>query len=181
MIKKYDITYGTDFVLTDMVNDPLVHQSEKLLEYLPGWKLYDPFSNNTYNKLFSPIYEVGVDDIDTILIELDKSIGEFMLSLTRNNQTISRIDCTLDCSDDKELVVHIDNGIKDNIRFIDDVKNKQKRYGDWIFSQSSKFVSKFVPNSGDDFYGNKFVREVNDFKIAKKYFCISLDSPYNSI
>lgn len=180
-IKKSNITYGTDFVLTDMVNDPLEFQSENLLQYLPGWKLYKPFGNKTYQRLFSPIYEVGVDDIDAILVELDKSIENFMLSLNSNNQTISRIDCTLECSDEKESVVHIDNGLQGNVRFIDETKNRQKRYGDWIFSQMTKFVSKFVPNSGDDFYGNQFVRETNDFKVSKKYYCIVLDSPYRSL
>lgn len=157
----------------------LESQASNLVNYLPGWEIYEPFPNGgkapvgSYTRLISPIFELNKDNLEFEVQKTLSGLSKFISDLNNTGKGISRVDCKLEQSDDIDAVPHPNNGLS-NTKYRD---NKDYKNSSWVFSESIKSEDSFK----ETVYLNKTFRETNDVKVKKKYYTLIIDSPWLSI
>ena len=183
---KVKVVYSdVDLILQSKDSNVLEGQGYELVKYLPDWVVYEPFPNGgkaptgSYTTLYSPIFEKGKNDIQTELEKVFNGLAEFMKNLNSNGQTVSRIGCWLEQSNDYDAVPHPVNNIKGhngtNQKYID---NQDFKFCNWVFDDITK-----QDLFGEIVYGNRVNREINGLKtiVKKKYWGLHINSSWCSI
>jgi len=175
-----DIIHNTiDIIVKRNDVNILESQAINLVIYLPDWEIYEPFPNGgkapagSYTRLISPIFELNKDNLELEIQKTLSGLSKFISDLNNTGKGISRVDCTLEQSDDIDAVPHPNNGLS-NTKYRD---NKDYKNSSWVFSESIKSEDSFK----DTVYLNKTFRETNDVKVTKKYYTLIIDSPWLSI
>lgn len=174
-----------DIIVHRTDNSILKSQANVLVNYLPGWEVFEPFPNGgrvpvgSYTKIYSPIFQIDNDDLATELQKAYDGISKFITNLNSNGNGISRIECVLEQSDDKDAVPHPSNSISGNEPCNSKyTANKDFRWHDWIFDETFKTENA----RRNTVYLNQTVRETNDeVKTTKKYYVLKISSSNESI
>jgi len=163
------------------VNGPNVldKQGYNIVKLLPGWEVYEPFPNGgrapagTYTQLWSPIFTSKDNPLELEIQNIYDVLKTFITDLNSKGKTISRIDCSIKQSDDKNTIPHPNNGLIDNSGL---TKGFSPKLSNWIFCDIIKI------NSFGECYMSIFTREFNSkIKLEKTYYTIEIDSSWNSI
>ena len=174
-----------DIIVNRSDNSILESQANVLVNYLPGWEVFEPFPNGgkapagSYTKIYSPIFQIDNDDLASELQKTYDGISKFITNLNNNGNGVSRIECVLEQSDDKDAVPHPSNSISGNEpRNSKYTENKDFKWSNWLFTDIFK-TENWRRNT---VYLNQTVRETNDkAKVTKKYYVLKISSSYKSI
>jgi len=162
----------------------LESQANNLLNYLPGWEIFEPFPNGgsapigSYTKLFSPIFQKEEDNLTSHLQVVYSGISQFISDLNKTGKGISNIECWLEQSDEKEAVPHPSNSISGN----EPSNSKYIQNGDyknckWVFNDTFKTEDEI----NQTVFLNKTLRQINNVKVTKKYYVLKINSSWLSI
>ena len=185
-MKSKIIVQPNDIILDRFdTNHFIQHQGGELVKYLKDWEHFIPvggFPHGSYTILISPIFS-SKEQFDKEIIETQLGINKLIEQLNLNNQSVSRIECCLEQSDDMDALQHPINGGKGqecrNEKYID---NEDYKNGNWVFEYimtSARMTNQYGTASA---YGNRFDVETNDkCQITKKYFILKIKSSWNSI
>jgi hypothetical protein len=171
-----------DLVLLRWDEKILKKQGSKLLELLPKNWIYHEFDtfqkflpNCSSSSIYSPIFENTLDLSETIDV-VTKAISGFIACLNKSGNTISRISCYIEQSNDKDALPHPLNNNKESIAKYS--SNQDYKNCKWIFDDTNTVCSV----SDQTVYGNQFKREYNNkVKINKKYYIIKIESSWGSL
>jgi hypothetical protein len=161
------------------------YQGKVLVNYISDWLYYQPVPNQSsivrgeftlgsYCKLYSPILS-NTNDLDTELKKVYDGIEKFIQYLNSEGKTVSRLECWIDQSDDMMALLHPSNDTPDMFNRYQ--TNQDYKNGSWLFND----IFKTHNSVKQTVYGNKFDREINNFKPTKKYFVLRIESSWLSI
>jgi len=184
---KYTVTQSpNNIILSRWDNVNIIEdQAINLVNYLPGWILFEPFPNGgsapvgSYTKLFSPIY-TSSDNLQAEVQKVYDGIQKFISDLNQNGKTISRIDCWIEQSDDIDAVPHPNNNISGNLPTNSKyLSNQDYKFSNWVFCD----IFKTENPATQTIFANKFLREENklDNIVKKKFYTLRIDSCWLSI
>lgn len=185
-MKSKIIVQPNDLILCAEDDTHFIHlQGEKISKYLKYWDYFvpvGPFTAGSYSEVISPIFS-GKEQFDSEVINTQLSINKFIEDLNKNNQSVSRIECWIEQSDDIDALPHPMNGATgQECRPQKYTDNEDYKNLNWVFEyimSSAKMTNKYGTNSA---YGNRFNVETNDkCEVTKKYFIFKLKSSWGSI
>lgn len=164
-------------------NDLLESQADEIVKYLPGWEVWEPFTNGikapagSYTKVFSPIYTNDTDDFNSIVKTTTNNISNYISDINKNGKGVYRIECWLEQSDYINDVIHPSNNIEGNEPHTKNSwKNGDHKCCNWVFDLLVK------EKDNVDVYLNRTILEINEkCKVYKKYYTLRLCSSSNSI
>jgi hypothetical protein len=165
---------ANDLILTRWDNTNVVKdQGPNLLKLLPNWSILRKTNNNM---LYSLLLTRGIDNIDHELKKVHDAIQILITDLNLQGKTISRIECWLHQSDDREAIYHPLNTNPDQVKLAQ--LNGDSKFSSWVFTDHHK------DERGDNIWGNKFNRQIKKNHktiVKKKYWVLSISSAWSSI
>lgn len=192
-MKSKIIIQPNDLILSREDDTHFIHlQGENLSKYLKhssieeySWDYFVPvggFPPGSYAEIVSPIFS-GKEQFDIETVNTKLAINKFIEDLNKSGQSVARIECWLEQSDDIDALPHPMNGATGQGCYPKKYHDNQDfKNGNWAFEyimSSAKMTNKYGTSSA---YGNRFDVTTNDkCEITKKYFILKLKSSWRSI
>ena len=160
-------------------------QGSEIVKFLGYWNHFIPvggFPSGCYSEIISPILS-GEEQFELEVEKTKRSINKFIEELNKTGKSVSRIECWLEQSDDKDALPHPINGATGQgcypKKYLDNNDFKNGNYAFEYIMSSAKMTNKY---GSESVYGNRFDVETNEkCLITKKYFLLKLKSSWNSI